>query len=117
MKKKKKKKKTVQPPGVPGSSAERSGGEMSRWQRPGLTLCWFLPPIRQWNLILGADLQKQVRRALKSFCEAQDQGRLRDRERKKRRQRAKKEEPGILEALKELASRPVCVSAHTVPLG
>lgn len=38
-KEKKKKKKTVQPLGVPGSSsAERFGGEMSRWQRLGLTL-------------------------------------------------------------------------------
>lgn len=49
---KEKKKKTVQPLGVPGSSsAERFGGEMSRWQRLGLTLCWFPPPVRQWNLI------------------------------------------------------------------
>ena len=38
-------------------------------------------------------------------------------QRAKKEETAKKEEPGILEALKELASRPVCVSAHTVPLG
>ena len=83
---------------------------MSRWQRPGLTLCWFLPPIRQWNLILGADLQKQkVRRALKSFCEAQDQGRLRDRERKKRSQESWKHSKSWLPGLS--------VSAQTVPLG
>ena len=57
-KRKKKKKKTVQPLGVPGSSAERFGGEMSRRQRLGLTLCWFPPPIRQWNLIPGGWLTK-----------------------------------------------------------
>ena len=49
----KEKKKTVQPLGVPGSSTERFGGEMSGRQRLGLTLCWFPPPIRQWNLIPG----------------------------------------------------------------
>ena len=100
---KEKKKKTVQPPGVPGSSAERSGGEMSRWQRPGLTLCWFLPPIRQWNLILGADLQKQkIRRALKSFCEAQDQGRLRDSEKRGARNPGSTQRAGFLACLFQL---------------
>lgn len=89
--------------------------KMSRRRRLGLTLCWFSPPVETVGPDTWGQSFKKGRpeEDLRTFCHnSVDESDLRSlRPGEAQRQRWRKENPGLLEAFKEVASWLVCVSA------